>query len=70
MKVEAGQLRRWNKDAAIGSACKIFLVIESGAEPSSVFSDDLAWTYIMDGVRDWDFEEDILDDSELVSAGA
>lgn len=67
MKVEAGQLRRWNEDLReLELAGKTFLIIESGFEISEALEEDPTWTYILGGRRMWDFEQFIIESSEAI----
>ena len=68
-RVEPGQLRRWVRGSAgsAGVPGEVFIVLDEEWGRSET---EACWNYLMNSTRYWEFEEVILDDSELVSAGA
>ena len=60
-------MRRWNKNAGQTLVGKTFLVLDSNPPEDEVFTEDPAWTFLMDGASDWNFEDAILEESDVVS---
>ena len=62
-KVKAGQLRRWKIDGVL------FLVVEmfpNSNDPGGS-GDFNRWSLLVDDSTDWDFEDNILRQSEVIS---
>ena len=63
-RVEIGQLRRWLRPDHERDIHKPFVILGEEWDRSTT---EACWRYLMDGKEDWNFEEVILDDSELLS---
>lgn len=61
-RIEPGQLRRWLRPDHPRDIGRVFLIVErSGSD------DEPIWSFIIDGRREWHFEDVIELDTELVS---
>ncbi len=68
MRVEIGQLRVWVRPDHPRDQGKPFLITGPGPEPGPgepVVED--TWSFVIDGKREWHFDDVISRDSEVVS---
>lgn len=67
--LEPGQLRRWKADMMLPlSQGQLFLVVKKNDRTTGWRdSDDSAWTFLAEGLVVWQWEDAILEDSEIVS---
>lgn len=66
-RVEPGQLRRWVRGSAdphLSRAGEVFIVLDDNCARSET---EACWNYLMNSRKYWEFEEVILDDSEVLS---
>lgn len=68
VRVELGQLRRWHGPDHPKDQDKLFMIIHSGHErvdgEVSIF--DPTWSFVIDGRREWHFEDVIERDSDVI----
>ena len=68
VRVEPGQLRRWRVPDHPKDQDKLFMIVHSGHErvAGEVLISDPVWSFIIDGHKEWHFEDIIERDSEVI----
>ena len=67
VRVELGQLRRWRVPDHPKDQDKLFMIVHCGLPRAGEVSiSDPVWSFIIDGRRDWHFDDVIERDSEVI----
>jgi hypothetical protein len=70
VQIRVGQLRRWLDPDDERDTGKVFMILGEKTEwDCTAPTLDACWDFIMDGVKEWHYDDVIRAGSEVISAG-